>query len=40
MNISCPKEIAWHNRFVDREQLATLAQATAKSSYGQHLQRL
>jgi glucose-1-phosphate thymidylyltransferase len=40
MKISCPEEIAWRKGFIDREQLAALAQATAKSSYGRYLSRL
>jgi glucose-1-phosphate thymidylyltransferase len=40
MKISCPEEIAWRKGFIDREQLAALAQATAKSSYGRYLFRL
>ena len=40
LKIACPEEIAWRKGFIDREQLAALAALTAKSSYGQYLQRL
>ena len=35
--ICCPEEIAWHKGFISSEQLESLAQPLAKSSYGEYL---
>lgn len=40
LKIACPEEIAFHEGFVDLDQLATLAQSYGKSSYGAYLKRL
>jgi glucose-1-phosphate thymidylyltransferase len=40
LRIACPEEVAFEMGFIDREQLARLAQAMAKSDYGQYLQRI
>lgn len=37
LKISCPEEIAWRLGFINAEQLAGLAAALGKSSYGQYL---
>lgn len=38
--IACPEEIAWRQRWIDDEMLASLASPLAKSGYGQYLQSL
>jgi glucose-1-phosphate thymidylyltransferase len=40
LRIACPEEVAFEMGFIDREQLARLAQAMANSDYGQYLQRI
>ncbi len=40
LKIACPEEIAWRNGFIDRSQLARLAEPLVKSGYGQYLLRL
>ena len=37
LNIACPEEIAYRQRFITAEQLQALAQPIAKSGYGQYL---
>lgn len=38
--IACPEEIAFHEGFIDREQLRTLAAPLEKTAYGEYLMRL
>jgi len=38
--ICCPEEIAFHNRWIDEEQLLRLAEPLKKNEYGQYLQSL
>ncbi len=40
LKICCPEEIVWRKRWIDNEQLATLAKPLAKSGYGQYLSRI
>jgi len=40
LKISCPEEIAFRQGWVDKAQLATLANANGKSSYGRYLLNL
>ena len=40
LKIACPEEIAWRNGWIDDGQLERLAQALAKSGYGEYLIRL
>lgn len=40
LKIGCPEEVAYRMRFIDREQLARLAEQLAKSSYGAYLHQL
>ncbi|HCY63574.1 MAG TPA: glucose-1-phosphate thymidylyltransferase [Oxalobacteraceae bacterium] len=40
LKVACPEEIAWRNGFIDREQLARLAQPLSKNGYGRYLQQL
>ena len=40
MKVACPEEIAWHNRWIDTEQLLALAKPLHKSSYGRYLHNL
>lgn len=37
LKVACPEEIAWHSRWIDDAQLERMAQALAKSGYGQYL---
>ena len=37
LRIACPEEIAFHMGFIDRDQLARLGAALAKSEYGKYL---
>lgn len=38
--VSCIEEIAWRNRWIDSQQLATLGRRLEKTSYGQYLLEL
>ncbi|MDA0805931.1 MAG: glucose-1-phosphate thymidylyltransferase RfbA [Proteobacteria bacterium] len=40
LKIGCPEEIAYRQGFIDRAQLAELAEALRKSGYGAYLQQL
>ena len=37
LKIACPEEIAWRMKYIDDQQLETLAQPMAKNNYGQYL---
>lgn len=40
LKIACPEEIAFHQGFIDAEQLRSLAKPLAKSGYGRYLLKL
>lgn len=40
LKISCPEEIAWRNNWINRQQLAKLANLYGKSSYADYLKTL
>jgi glucose-1-phosphate thymidylyltransferase len=40
LKIACIEEIAWRMRFIDRNQLAHLADRLKQSAYGEYLIRL
>lgn len=40
LKVCCPEEIAYFNRWIDAEQLLSLAEPLAKTGYGQYLQQL
>ena len=40
LKLCCPEEIAWRHGWIDDDQLLTLAEPLAKSSYGQYLRRV
>lgn len=40
LKVACPEEIAYRQGFIDREQLARLAQPLVKNGYGQYLMHL
>lgn len=40
LKVACPEEIAYRKGFIDREQVAKLAQPLAKNGYGQYLLRM
>jgi glucose-1-phosphate thymidylyltransferase len=40
LKIACPEEIAYHNGFIDENQLRALAAPLSKSGYGQYLLKL
>ena len=40
LKVACPEEIAYHNGWINKDQLITLAQPMMKNQYGQYLIRL
>ncbi len=40
LKVACPEEIAYHNGWINAEQLTTLAKPLAKTGYGQYLLNL
>ncbi|MDP7522014.1 MAG: glucose-1-phosphate thymidylyltransferase, partial [Arenicellales bacterium] len=40
LKIACPEEIAFHEGFIDLQQLGALAEGYGKSSYGAYLRQL
>jgi len=40
LKVACPEEIAYHQKWISREQLATLAKPLAKNGYGQYLLKI
>lgn len=40
LKISCPEEIAWHNKWIDNNKLRELAIRLQKNSYGKYLMSL
>jgi glucose-1-phosphate thymidylyltransferase len=40
LKVACPEEIAYHNGWIAKDQLITLAQPMIKNQYGQYLLRL
>ena len=38
--IGCLEEIAWHNRWIEKEQFLKMAQSMSKTNYGQYLESL
>jgi len=40
LKVACPEEIAFHNNWITKDQLITLAQPMIKNQYGQYLVRL
>jgi len=40
LKVACPEEIAYRNKWINKEQLIVLAQPMAKNQYGQYLIRL
>ena len=40
LKVACPEEIAYHNRWIQKDQLIALAQPMIKNQYGQYLIRL
>ncbi|MCX6237768.1 MAG: glucose-1-phosphate thymidylyltransferase RfbA [Bacteroidia bacterium] len=40
LKVACPEEIAYHNGWITKDQLITLAQPMMKNQYGQYLIRL
>jgi glucose-1-phosphate thymidylyltransferase len=38
--VACPEEIAYHNGWINKDQLISLAQPMLKNQYGQYLIRL
>jgi glucose-1-phosphate thymidylyltransferase len=40
LKIGCPEEVAYRQGFIDAQQLGHLAEALAKSDYGQYLMRV
>jgi glucose-1-phosphate thymidylyltransferase len=40
LKVSCPEEIAWHQRWIDDSQLEKLAAPLCKNGYGKYLLRL
>lgn len=40
LKVACPEEIAYHNKWISKDQLILLAKPMAKNQYGQYLLRL
>jgi len=40
LKVACPEEIAYHNGWINKDQLISLAQPMLKNQYGQYLIRL
>jgi len=40
LKVACPEEIAYHNKWIQKDQLIALAQPMIKNQYGQYLIRL
>jgi glucose-1-phosphate thymidylyltransferase len=40
LKVACPEEIAYHNEWIQKDQLIALAQPMIKNQYGQYLIRL
>lgn len=40
LKVACPEEIAFHNKWINKEQLTELAKPLAKNGYGQYLLNL
>jgi glucose-1-phosphate thymidylyltransferase len=40
LKVACPEEIAFHNQWIDKEQLLKLAEPLKKNQYGQYLLNL
>jgi len=38
--VACPEEIAFHNGWIDKDQLEALAQPLSKTAYGRYLQQI
>jgi glucose-1-phosphate thymidylyltransferase len=37
LKVACPEEVAWRQKWIDDEQLATLIASLSKSGYGEYL---
>jgi len=40
LKVACPEEIAWHNGWIDAEELLKLAEPLSKNNYGKYLKNL
>ena len=40
LKIGCPEEIAWRMGYINKEQLAVLAEELKKSGYGEYLKKV